>query len=186
LRLGIPIASQGLVLVDGGLWPDVAPEHADRFMHAALSMYLERIERSWQSFDEYLAYFGATPVYASGVDDYAVTHFHHDLDEAGSVYRSRVDMDAVSADFADLMNAAVVLERLGALECPVMLPWPPGGLTGTGDEVLPDVMADAMRHAVPQLEVVDILGANHHTILLSIAGARAAAAIASFVRRTDA
>ena len=73
--------------------------------------------------------------------------------------------------------------HLEAITVSLLLLRAPGGLTGTGDMVVPDHVRGAIAAQVADENVIDVSGTNHHTILLSRRGARAVAeAIEAFTR----
>ncbi len=179
-----PDRVERLVFVDGGYPQDVpAGVTPDQLLDASLALYLTKLRRSWTNLNEYVAFYEQTPVYSNGVDIYGRAHFGYDLIGKEPEMRARVSMEAVRDDWRELLDREAVGARLEAVTVPLLLIRAPGGLTGTGDEVVTDHVRDIITAKVPKTLVVDVPGTNHHTILLSVPGARAVArAIEEFTR----
>ncbi|MBK5308105.1 MAG: alpha/beta hydrolase [Frankiaceae bacterium] len=177
-----PERVEQLVFVDGGYFLDYPAELTpDMLLEMMLGTFLEKLRRTWTSFEEYCDYYRATPMYAGGIDEYGLEHFRYDLTGQPPELRSKIVEECVAPDWRDVLDYPAVTERLAGIEVPVLLLRAPGGLMGTGDAVIPDEVRDAIVKAVPQTQVVDVPGTNHHTILTSVSGARAvAAAVTAF------
>jgi lipase len=178
-----PERVERLVFVDGGYFralpTDVDP---DKLLDALLGPFLAKLRRTWPSRDAYIAHFAATALYPKGVDPYGRIHFDYDLAGEEPALRSRMTEACVAPDWRDVLDRDAVTERLKAIAVPLLLLRAPGGLTGTGDAVVPDAVRDLILECVPHARAVDIAETNHHTILCSREGAQAtAAAIRAFV-----
>jgi len=176
-----PDRVSGLVFVDGGYLPGPIPGDPDVLLEAILGPFLEKLRRTWSSLDEYIEYYESTPLYPDGVDEYGRAHFAYDLGGTPPRLHARMTTDCLSPDWRDVLDTAAVAKRLESVRVPLLLLRAPGGLTGTGDVVVPDAARDALAALVPGTTAIDVPGTNHHTILLSRPGARAvAAAIQAF------
>ncbi|MGV9408594.1 alpha/beta fold hydrolase [Nocardia sp. NPDC003693] len=178
-----PTRVDSLVLLDGGhlQFPetDVSPTEV---LNAALGLYLARLDREWDSLEDYIAYYEATPIYPHGVDDYGRTHFAYDLTDGDSPLHSRVSRQAVEADWIEIIDHTANAERLATVQAPLLLLTAPGGLIGTGDPVITDDTRHTILADRPERLEVAIHDTNHHTILLSRPGAAATArTIAGFL-----
>ncbi|MFC7549681.1 alpha/beta fold hydrolase [Plantactinospora sp. GCM10030261] len=165
-----------LVFVDGGfprqLPSKVTPED---LLESTLSVFLTKMRRTFASFEEYLAYYENTPVYSDGVDAYGRVHFAYDLVYRDDVLEARVGEACVAADWRDVLDHDLVGKRLEGVAVPLLLIRALGGLTGSGDLVVTDEVTKAIAERVPHVQVAEVPDANHHTILLSVAGAQAVA-----------
>ncbi|MGH2602531.1 MAG: alpha/beta fold hydrolase [Dehalococcoidia bacterium] len=173
-----------LVFVDGG-YPQPLPPGAtpDSLLESMLSFALEKLRRTWTSVEEYFAFYEDTPLYRHGVDPYGRAHFAYDLYGAEPNLRARIVEECIAPDWRDVLDLDAVARRLKGVKVPLLLVRAPGGLTGAGDEVVPDEVRDQITSAVAEAHVVDVPGTNHHTILFSIPGAHAVArAIEEFMR----
>lgn len=89
--------------------------------------------------------------------------------------------NCLAPDLRDCLDTAAVSKRLEQVAVPLLLLRAPGGLTGTGDAVVPDQLRDSITALAAKTTVTDVPGTNHHTILFSTPGARAVAqAITAF------
>jgi lipase len=163
------------VLVDGGYWSGRYEGDPDELMREALQVYLKRLDISWNSVDDLMDYVRSLPMYSDGIDPYAVPYLRHDLGDKAPPLRSRVDPSAMSADWKDVLDSPRVAERLRKVQAPALLLRAPLGLTGVGDEVIPDETLKQIKQYVPHLEDADIPGTNHNTIVQSVSGAKAVA-----------
>lgn len=179
-----PRRIERVVFVDGGYFlslpPGVTP---DALLESLLGTFLTKLRRTWSSVDEYIAFYEKTPIYPHGVDAYGRAHFEYDLTGTPPELRSRMVEACVAPDWRDILDHPAVLKRLEAISAPLLLIRAPGGLTGTGDAVVPDSVRDAIVSRVPGTQVVDLPGTNHHTVLFSVAGSRGvASALRAFLR----
>jgi lipase len=172
-----------LVFVDGGHFREY-PESLtpEMLLPLVLGPFLEKFKRPWSSVEEYIAYYESTPLYPAGVDDYGRAHFAYDLEGEPPDMRVRIVEECLLPDYSDVLDRPVVSKRLDGVTVPLLLVRAPDGLTGIGDEVVPDEVRDAITSRVPDTTVVDVPGTNHHTILFSKPGAKAVAgAIEAFL-----
>jgi lipase len=179
-----PDRVSSLVFIDGGYPPDIpAGTDPDQLLAAMLGPFLEKLRRVWSSLDEYIAYYESLPLYPDGVDGYGREHLAYDLTGEPPQLRARMIPDCLLPDWRDILDTPAVRRRLAATTVPLLLLRAPGGLTGTGDVVVPDQVRDEVTARVAITDVIDVPGTNHHTILLSRPGARAVAqAINTFTR----
>jgi len=179
-----PDRVSSLVFIDGGFALEIpAGSDPEQLLAVMLGPFLEKLRREWSSLDDYIAYYESLPLYAEGVDDYGREHLAYDLAGEPPRLRARMTPECLAADWCDILDTAAVSRRLEAITVPLLLLRAPGGLTGTGDVVVPDQVRDAIIARVAGTSVVDVPGANHHTILVSRPGAQAvSAAIEAFTR----
>ncbi len=172
-----PDRVERLVLVDGGYWRGEPVADPAQTLHSVLGVYLERLTREWGSLEDFVAHYRSSTVYNGTLDDYAEAQLAYELGGTPPRMRSDIDFACISADWTDILDGPATAERLRSVTAPVLALRAPGGLTGVDDEVLPDEVVEAMRELLPQLEVVEVPDTNHHTILLSRAGARETARV---------
>lgn len=172
---GYPDRVSRLVFIDGGYVGDDVTADPDQLLQAMLGPFLEKLRRTWSSLDEYIAFYESTALYPDGVDEYGRAHFGYDLTGTPPRLRCRMTEDCVAPDWRDILDSAAVGKRLEAVTVPLRLLRAPGGLTGTGDMVVPDQTRDAITARIAKTTVIDVPGTNHHTILVSRPGARAVA-----------
>jgi pimeloyl-ACP methyl ester carboxylesterase len=155
-----PELVRGVVLVDGGLTiPGV--EHVDpqAFATSFLGPALARLEMSFSSRDEYLAWWHAHPAFASPEDaaDVADGDLHayadHDLIGEEPSLRSSVIADAIRADAGEL---ATLGSWAHALAQPAALLCAPRGLLGEPNPMQPLELCEtwASGHAERTIRLV--------------------------------
>jgi lipase len=177
---GYPARVSRLVFIDGGLlkFPGISPE---QLLKTQLAPFLQKLRRTWASVQEYIAFWESTSLYPDGVDAYGRAHFAYDLAGDPPSLRARLAGDCLAPDLRDCLDTAAVSKRLEQVAVPLLLLRAPGGLTGTGDAVVPDQLRDSITALAAKTTVTDVPGTNHHTILFSTPGARAVAqAITAF------
>ena len=115
----------------------------------------QKIRQTWKSLDEYIEFYERSGIYPDGVDDYGRAHFAYDLTGEPPVLRARIMEACVVADWRDIFDHAAVSKRLDAIDMPLLLLRASGGLTGKGDEIIPDDVRDAILSKVPHALVAD-------------------------------
>lgn len=171
-----PERAGGVVFVDGGYSVGVpANETPDTLLESRLGPFVAKIRRSWKSLDEYLAYYAATGLYPDGIDEYGRAHFSYDLTGEAPALRVKIVESCIGPDWRDVLDRPAVESRLEKIRVPFMVLRAPDGLTGKGDQVIPDEFRDAILKKAPHAQFVDLPRTNHHTILCSEPGARAVA-----------
>lgn len=175
-----PARVSRLVFIDGGLleFPGISPE---QLLETQLAPFVQKLRRTWASVQEYIAFWESTSLYPDGVDAYGRAHFAYDLAGDPPSLRARLAEDCLAPDLRDCLDTAAVSKRLEQVAVPLLLLRAPGGLTGTGDAVVPDQLRDSITALAAKTTVTGVPGTNHHTILFSTPGARAVAqAITAF------
>jgi pimeloyl-ACP methyl ester carboxylesterase len=171
-----PDRVDGLVFVDGGYFlPLESSVSPDELLESMLGPFLAKVRRTWTSMEEYVNFYQATALYPRGVDAYGRAHFEYDLTGEPPALRARIVEACIAPDWRDLLDHAAMSRALAQVRVPLLLMRAPGGLTGTGDAVIPDIVRDAILQRVPHAQVVDVPDMNHHTVLFSVHGARAVA-----------
>jgi len=171
-----PERAERAVLVDGGYSFGVPDgQKPEEMLESRLGPFVVKMRRTWKNLDEYLGYYATTGLYPDGIDEYGQAHFSHDLAGQEPALRTKVVEACVGPDWLDVLDRQTVEGRLAKMRQPVLVLRAPEGLTGKGDEVVPDEFRDAILKLVPHARFVDISRTNHHTILCSVPGARAVA-----------
>ena len=157
-----------LVLVDGGA-PLPLPEGVD--IETALGPAVARLSSRFASHAEYRDFWREHPSFAdwnAAIESYV----DYDLTGTEPELRSKVDGDAVRADFVDLHKGAEPLAAYEALPRDTVFLRAERGMFDQPEALYPD--PDAIG-----LQVTTVPGTNHYTILLGEDGARAVAAALS-------
>ena len=157
-----------LVLVDGGA-PLRAPKDAD--LETALGPAVARLDMRFASVEEYRDFWRQHPSFANwnaAIESYV----DYDLTGEPPSLRSKVNGDAVRADFIDLHTGAAPRAAYEALPSDTVFLRAERGMFDEPTPLYPD--PDAVG-----LKVTTVAGTNHYSILLGDDGARAVAAALS-------
>jgi lipase len=161
-----------LVFIDGGYPPDLpAGVEPEQLLETTVSFVVEKLRRTWSSYDEYIAYWESLPLYSDGVDEYGRVYLTYDLTGEPPLLRSRMVADCLAPDWCDVFDKAAASKRLEAVDVPLLLLRAPGGLTGVGDVVVREPAREAIKALVPDTTDIEVPETNHATILWSSAGA---------------
>jgi lipase len=159
--------------MDGGYPPDLpAGVEPEQLLVTTVGFVVEKLRRTWSSYDEYIAYWKSLPLYSDGVDEYGRAYLTYDLTGEPPQLRSRMVAECVAPDWRDVFDKAAVSKRLEAVDVPLLLLRAPGGLTGVGDVVVREPAREAIKALVPDTIDIEVPETNHATILWSRAGAR--------------
>ena len=169
-----------VVLVDGGLGQAFPPGEVDvhEAMKAVLGPALARLEMTFPTLDDYVAFWRAHPAFAGDeiADDVLRAYAAHDWVDG----RSSVSAQAVTEASHHMLTdeeAATVGDRL---EQPTVLVRAPLGLLADDNPLIPVERAEAWAAAArDRREVVEVPGANHYTITL---GRRDSAPVADAIQ----
>jgi pimeloyl-ACP methyl ester carboxylesterase len=166
-----------VVLVDGGV-PLPVPEGVDpdAVLEATLGPALERLSRTYDSAEDYVAFFRQHPALGPTWDDTIESYVRHDVLETPDGVRSRAVEEAVRADGRDLLTTGRELDdALRGSSLPTHLLVAPLGMFGQAPGLLPADAVAAYDAELAHLQVETIPDVNHYTILFD---ATAAARIA--------
>lgn len=163
-----------LVLVDGGVpFPLPSGTTPAEATAAVLGPALARLSMRFDDLGAYRDFFRAHPAIGPLWDEDVERYVDHDFADG----RSSVRADAVAEDSAQLYEDGPVTAAWARLAGPVAFLRAPGGMLGAPPGLYPpDVLARwAATH--PALEVRDVDGVDHYSIVLGPVGAAAVAAV---------
>ncbi len=157
------------VLVDGGLpFPPLPPGTSlDEALAAAIGPAAARLSMTFGSTEAYLDFWRAHPAFAGHWDGEVEAYLAYDLDGQ----RSSVSGDAVREDSADLLDAEVASRRADALpDGTVFLRAERGMLDDPGGLYPVDLVAQHVGR-FPRIQVREVPGVNHYTVVMGRPGA---------------
>ncbi|MFZ0388396.1 MAG: alpha/beta fold hydrolase [Solirubrobacteraceae bacterium] len=165
-----------LVLVDGGLTiPGSADVDPEPFMRAFLGPALARLELTFESLDDYVAWWREHPAIAGSDIDLAVLrrYVEHDLVGEPPALRSSVNPDVLKPDGSDVLRC----DDAHRLALPAVLLCAPRGMVNDPNPMQPLDLVHGWAAEDPErrraFQVPDV---NHYTIALGMAGAASVAA----------
>lgn len=179
-----PARTAAVVLIDGGLPGARTDIDPDILLEVVLGDYLKRLHAPVASVDELLASVESTPLYAGRIDDSVRRYFQQGLSGEPGSFHSKVNETAIRADWRDILVSEASWTNPGSVSQPALLIRALDGLTGMGDQVIADHTRDGLLALIPHLQVADLQGENHHTLLTTRVGAaKTATAVRGFLQR---
>ena len=176
LAAAFPELAAGLVLIDGGLLPELPPGvDAHALAAVGLEPLAARIRATWPTRDAYRAAVVSTAFRPEEDSPWLDAYVDYDLSGTPPQLRSKVHEPAIRTDFFDLANRAAGLERAAAVRCPILTLRAQWGLRHGASQVVPDSAITDLRRLA--LDVTDhvIPETTHYTIALAQPGAAAVA-----------
>ncbi len=168
-----PGRASGTVLVDGGLplpAPPVGttPEEA---LNATIGPAARRLTMTFASPADYLDFWRPHPAFAGAWSAELEAYLAYDLEGD----RSSVSLAAVRDDSEGLLDAAAAAGWADALPPGTPFLRAPYGMLGEEGGLYPAWLVEEHRGRFPGVEVRDVPGTNHYTVVM---GARGAGAVA--------
>lgn len=181
-----------LVLVDGGLPLRPAPAGEERSPEEVLGPAIDRLRMTFPSGDAYRDFWREHPAFgpywSAAIEEYVdydlvPVDAHAEVDGA---LRPSANPDAVVANLVELDGRGGYVEDLESLAVPAVLLRSPRGLFDEAPGLYDDEWLATWRSRLPELEVRDIPGTNHYTILLGAGVDAVADAVAEAARAAGA
>jgi pimeloyl-ACP methyl ester carboxylesterase len=188
-----PERVSSLVLVDGGP-PIPVPSDKDpeELLAATLGPALERLGRTFDKRDDYVAMWRMHPAFAASWNCDVDAYVSYDIEsspsaEAPDAVRSVVSPDAVHADSRELMVDEETRTAVRRVRAPAWLLRAPRGLRDEAERpLIPREVLDEFVAAQPEVRVENVADTNHYSILLGEGPgpSRVAAAFRAAVRQS--
>lgn len=164
----------GLVLMDGGVplsidWPEgLSTEDKIR---AVIGPALERLDRRWQTLEDYLEYWRPHPALGPQWNAYIEDYLTYDVHEVDGAWRSKVSREAVVYDGRETLEDDRSVTAIERIELPTTLLWATRGVMDQTPGLYPPEVAGSLPQRLSHLEArsVDV---NHYALGLSERGAR--------------
>lgn len=172
-----PERAERVVLVDGGLPLPAPPEGMtpEQVLAATIGPAAERLSLTFADTDAYFDFFRAHPAlgpaWSEGVEEYLA----YDLQGEPPECRSRVSLDAVRDDSADLLDMETVGRRATALPEGTVFLRAPAGLMAEPEGLYPPDLVEHHEAAYPNIAIRNVADTNHYTIVMGDVGAQAVA-----------
>ena len=200
-----PHRAERVVLVDGGLPVQLGPlsspivagavrlayralpvsarrRFLERLLTRTLGPNLERLERTYPSREEYLAFWRNHAALRDHWGPYVEQTFSYELEEVGSgpQVRSTTSKEAVLADSEASILRPGAGDAVFGLRCPTVLIRATAAFAEGQAPIYGDHDVARARIRLPALQDVTVAGTNHYTILLTELGTKE---VAEVVRR---
>lgn len=164
-----------LVLVDGGIPLPVPPGmDPDQVTEAVIGPSLRRLEMRFADAEEHRELWRNHPALAGEWGPRLAAYADSDLHGREPELASRAVREAVDVDSRDLLTGPAVPAAQVVLDSAVLLVAEQGMAAGA-PPLFPAAGVAAAQRAHPGLDVRHVPGANHYTVVMSDAGARAVA-----------
>jgi pimeloyl-ACP methyl ester carboxylesterase len=177
-----PDRVRDLVLVDGGLPPDLGPI-ADLPIEEAVRMIigpsLDRLRMTFASLEDYFDFWRPHPALANDWSEYVERYLAYDLVGEAPQLRSGVREEAVIADSQSDLRGAEVDEAVLRIKQSVLFVRAPLGVFNQEPPLYTEEHVAGWAEKIPQLRTMTVPDVNHFTILLSERGAAAVAGMVS-------
>ena len=163
-----PERADSATLIDGGLALEVTiPEGVtpDEMATRLLGPILDTIARTFATPEEFLDSWREQPALGGVWTDELAARFLYELAGEPGAYRSRTSLEAVRADWLDVLTSFdVAADALRTAACPLVVYRSGRGLQNQPEPPLTDDLVARWTTEVPRLDVVTIEDTNHLTI----------------------
>ncbi|MDN6668104.1 MAG: alpha/beta hydrolase [Brevibacterium sp.] len=201
---------RGPVLIDGGLplpVPQAGGQEAaespddlndqdldtDDLIAAVLGPAAERLSMSFETVEEYLAFFAAHPAFVDGLDTVATESFVYDLAAKDDhSFQPSTSIEAMQADSADMYTGDAYQGALNQImssrrrQSEVTFLFAERDLVASEPGLYPPELVASYQQRWEELSVIEVPGTNHYDILLTDTGIDAcAAAVTARLGATD-
>jgi pimeloyl-ACP methyl ester carboxylesterase len=173
-----PERTASVLLVDGGL-PLPAPPAGvtpQEVLAATIGPAAKRLEMTFASVEVYFDFWrdhpAIGPAWSPAVEDYLA----YDLTGEPPSCRSSVSLEAVTDDSHDLMDVDTVGARASSLPAGTVFLRAPAGLMAEPGGLYPPALMAEHATTFADLDLRDVEGVNHYSILFGGAGAEAVSA----------
>jgi pimeloyl-ACP methyl ester carboxylesterase len=170
----------GLVLVDGGPSVDVfTPQAAAMAYAVTVGPALARRALPFASPQGYLDFWRQHPAFAHAWNEDVEAYALHDLVGEPGALRYAINAEALKVDSDEMLSDPVNRSSLDRVHAPVRLLRAPRGTLDDDNPLIPRPLLDAFIAEHPAVDVEEVEGANHYTVVMgeSPGPARVAGAI---------
>jgi pimeloyl-ACP methyl ester carboxylesterase len=159
-----PDRVRSLVLVDGGL-PLMAP--------LDLGLAARRLQMTFPDYESYRELWRAHPAFAADWGAVVMDYADYDLDGVPGGLRPATAVEALEQDSADQLKDEQVRSALRRLPEKTPFLRAPRGFVNDEPGIYPPEWVDQVRQQFPALDVREVPGVNHYTIVMNEVGATA-------------
>ena len=166
-----------LVLLDGGipLPPDGLDLSLDERLNAVIGPAMARLSMTFPTRQAYLDFWRPHPALANWWSDVVESYLEYDIGGQEPELRSRVSIDAVRGDAADMLTQPTVPDAVENLKHPTLWLRAPRGLLNQVPPLYPHEYAAEVVRQTPQLTEAQLPDCNHYTLSLEPTAAKAVA-----------
>ena len=173
-----PDRVSSVLLVDGGL--SLAPVPAgmspEEAVAAVIGPAAQRLSMTFADTEAYLDFWRQHPALGSDFSEEVSDYFAYDLVGEPPECRSSVTVASVREDSIDLLDAGAFDARVGKLPAGTIFLRAENGMMGEPGGLYPAELARQHAATYPNLDVRDVAGVNHYTLVMGNEGAAVVAA----------
>ena len=167
-----------VLLVDGGLSlppmpQELSPEEA---VAAVIGPAAQRLSMTFADTEAYLDFWRQHPALGPQLSPEVADYFAYDLVGEPPACRSSVTVDSVREDSIDLLDVDAIDARVGKLPAGTVFLRADHGMMGEPGGLYPAELAGQHASSYPSLDVRDVAGVNHYTLVMGEQGATVVAA----------
>ncbi|WP_179665561.1 alpha/beta fold hydrolase [Nocardioides panaciterrulae] len=167
-----------VLLVDGGLSlppmpPGLSPEET---VAAVIGPAAQRLSMTFADTEAYLDFWRRHPALGPDLSQEVADYFAYDLVGDPPECRSSVTVESVREDSIDLLDTAAIDARVGKLATGTVFLRAQNGMMGEPGGLYPAELARQHASSYPNLDVRDVAGVNHYTVVMGDQGAAVVAA----------
>jgi len=163
----------GVLLVDGGLTLPMPEGLTTDSLIAALGPAADRLTMTFPDHETYQQFWRVHPAFVDSWNKAVTDYVDYDLTGTAPEYRPSTTVEAMTEDIPDQYGTPAMLEAVAALPSPIILLRSPRGFFNDEPGLYPPDRIRYWQDQLPGLEVREVAGVNHYTILFSDTGADA-------------
>jgi pimeloyl-ACP methyl ester carboxylesterase len=161
-----------LILLDAGATPLLpADADLDAINAAVLGPALTRLAQTFPAEEAYVEVFRTHPAMRDAWNEDFDVYARYDITGSEGAFRSRVREEAVRSEGRELLGGAARFDAaLRSLAMPALLLTAPAGMFGVPPPFLPPDLVAFVEAEVPALQVEQVPGTNHYTLVMAPPG----------------
>jgi pimeloyl-ACP methyl ester carboxylesterase len=149
-----------MILVDGG---GVLSEEQRKKVLDGIKPSLERLGKVFPSFDSYREFLQKSHLFQQWSDAMDI-YLRHEVEEVEGGVRSRIRASAIEEELLNLQEFDIA-GLYAQIRCPVLILRAKKGMLRDDDILLQEDVLEKMLEEIPGAEHLDVVGANHYTIM---------------------
>ena len=162
-----------LLLIDGGVPLPLAAGVTTEMLVAALGPAADRLTMTFPNQEAYRQFWRVHPAFVDGWNEAVTAYVDYDLVGEPPELRSATSVSAMTEDTVDMYTGLAITEALEHLPSPTIFLRAPRGMFNDEPGLWAPAWIQEWQQKLPALDVREVPGVNHYTILFSDIGADA-------------
>ena len=168
-----PGRTGAVLLVDGGLPLEMPQGMTIDALIVALGPAADRLSMTFPDHEAYQQFWRVHPAFVDSWNQAVTDYVNYDLVGTPPQLRPATAVEAMTGDIPDQYGTPAMLEAVAALPSPTILLRAPRGFFNDEPGLYPPHRIRYWQEQLPGLQVREVSGVNHYTILFSDIGAAA-------------